>query len=76
MGMLFEKIKKGGALITATNIQGYYEQALDAWNNLDGFVITKSRELNISDLFQPRTHFEKKYLERGESCYEIILQKQ
>jgi hypothetical protein len=38
-----------------------------------GLKILENRILNLNE--QPRTHFEKKYLERKEACYNLILEK-
>ncbi len=68
-GELLTKLKSGGTIELATNIESYAEEAKvygNYWN------------LNLRSESHPqhaRTHFEKKYLERGETCFDLIFQK-
>jgi tRNA (guanine-N7-)-methyltransferase len=72
MSKLIEVIKPGGEIVLATNKRDYFDEVLahaKDWN----LEISTIRELGTN--FQPRTHFEKKYLARGETCFEVILRK-
>lgn len=73
MKYLIETLKKGGQITLATNEKDHYEEAkqlaIEYWN-LD---LVEDRIVLAKE--QPRTHFEKKYLERGEICYNLIFAK-
>ncbi len=70
MASLLKKLKSGGELILATNIAGYADEAVARMTS-DWGCILASRELVTS----PRTHFEKKYLERGMDCWNLTFRK-
>lgn len=65
------KLKIGGELILATNIASYAEEAerqmLVEWR----FQLRSKSVIDSSML--PRTHFEKKYLARGETCWNLVF---
>lgn len=66
---LLSKLKSGGTLQLATNLEGYAEEAK---------TYARYWGLNLvheSHPSEPRTHFEKKYLERGETCFDLVFQK-
>lgn len=68
----------GGKLVLATNEAFYAEEAAIMLSHTEGLSlvdkITYSRDHERGK--SPRTHFEKKYLQRGETCYELVFQKQ
>ena len=53
------------------NMEHYFEEACELAVQEWDLTIIESRELPQD--FKARTHFERKYLERGESCYNLIL---
>lgn len=61
-----------GQLIVASNVYSYIAELTQAAISI-GFSI--DREGPLSQEMKPRTHFEKKYLERGDSCFELVLSK-
>lgn len=71
MNFLKTKLKPGGRLVLATNIEDYVSEAeqkmIAAWR----FQLCAKRVLGRYD--QPRTHFEKKYLARGQSCWNLVF---
>ncbi len=71
MNFLKTKLKKGGRLVLATNIEEYAGEAeqkmVAAWR----FELSAIRVLGRHD--RPRTHFEKKYLERGQNCWDLVF---
>lgn len=76
-------LQPGGLITMATNIPSYRNEFLEfglkAWNLKEIQNICFSRE-NFSDFFpkfnnDARTHFEKKYLEQGQTCFQIQFQK-
>jgi tRNA (guanine-N7-)-methyltransferase len=70
---LKESLKTGGELVLATNEEFY---AREAKTKLvaDWGLFLREEEILRPD-FPPRTHFEKKYLARGERCWNLIFYK-
>ncbi|WP_019673020.1 class I SAM-dependent methyltransferase [Psychrobacter lutiphocae] len=68
---LLSRLKPEGKVILASNIEEYidnaYQQAIDTWQ-LD------TQRIQVATDSQ-RTHFEIKYLARGETCWELNLTK-
>ena len=68
---LLSRMKPSASLVLATNIQAYADEAEelahDAWS-----LMVKRTEVPKSSA---RTHFEIKYLERGEVCHQLVLTK-
>lgn len=75
MGYLLERLHSEGTLTIATNEVFYCEEArssmVDTWNCVE----REYTELVYSKEMTPRTHFEKKYLERGETCFNMVFQR-
>lgn len=73
MGFLIERMRPQAQLWVASNIDGYCSEAKDIlinhWN------LDLIRDQILPKDFSPRTHFEKKYLARGEPCRELIFSK-
>lgn len=69
---LVETMKKGGRLTLATNMDFYREGAKAKMGEF-GLKLVGDTEVPASAL--PRTHFEKKYLERGERCWTLEFAK-
>jgi tRNA (guanine-N7-)-methyltransferase len=70
-------LKNKGTVTIATNMQFYAEEAEEFMTMEWGMkLIQKSIYASPDQMsFEPRTHFEKKYLERGETCWNLIFQK-
>ncbi len=74
---LLQSLKPDGFIQLLTNNQFYFEEAKkfsrETWNLeiLEDFAFNK----DSMPAPQARTHFEKKYLERGETCFQLKLQK-
>lgn len=68
---LLKTLKPEGILILATNEKFYADEAEES------FVSDWGMKLEIREKYSgtPRTHFEKKYLVRGEVCWNLIFQK-
>ncbi len=73
MSCLHEKLKIGGELYLSTNLGWYNEEAKQALIAKWRFQLNK--EEAITDPQQAQTHFEKKYLQRGETCYRLLFKK-
>lgn len=69
---VLQTLKTKGQIHIATNESFYYEECLDYLENYWGLKILLNRKFDHRDLLLPRTHFEKKYLARGQKAYEII----
>lgn len=78
-GRLLDSVKTGGNLYVSTNIESYAKEvchyAVQQW----GLDVIEFRKFWAQDLVRSgqsaKTHFEKKYLERGECCYDLHLRK-
>lgn len=72
---LIEVLKDGGHITLATNVLSYGDEAevygLQHW----GLSMVHRRSLSSADGIIGRTHFERKYLGRGEICAEIVFAK-
>jgi tRNA (guanine-N7-)-methyltransferase len=73
---LLEVMKPGAELTLATNIESYFKEALEYGENFWKLGISRQRTIvNPPPDGIPRTHFEKKYLARGESCFDVTFRK-
>ena len=69
-----DRLKTGGHLYLATNQTSYFEEALLVYEKVWGLSVVEHK--TVDPLKQkPRTHFEKKYLQRGEPCFEACFKK-
>ena len=67
---LVSKMLMGGELILATNIEEYANECETQFETFGLELVERGPCL------QPgRTHFERKYLERGESCYNLLFKR-
>lgn len=74
MHFVFEALKPGGQLVFATNILSYKDELLAEIPKF-GFTLADVCEVipNTQKFPKPRTHFEKKYLSRAETCWNLIF---
>jgi tRNA G46 methylase TrmB len=72
MRALLETLRADGKLTLATNEFSYFSEALEYGNIHWGLDFELIRAF---DSGKPRTHFEKKYLERGQPCFEFTATK-
>lgn len=77
MQHVIDTLKKNGKIHLATNMKYYAEEAEEFFKDVWKLqLIGKSEYQGLSNApFSPRTHFEKKYLERGQTCWNLIFQK-
>lgn len=77
MGRLIEALKPGGTIELATNVESYFTEARDYLTESWGLALVHSHAFDRDTAPEgaPRTHFEKKYLERGERCYNLLVMK-
>lgn len=72
-GFLVRHLRPGGRLVLATNMPFYYEEAKQKFPSNWHLDIHEDRTLNAT--WPPRTAFERKYMERGEACFNLIFSK-
>jgi tRNA (guanine-N7-)-methyltransferase len=70
MAKLIEILKPDGEIVFATNEKFYRDEIVEFAPAL-GLKVTQERKLTRKN--QPRTHFEKKYIARGETCFDLKL---
>jgi len=68
---LLSRLKTGGTITLASNIPEYIEEAQQQVQNLWKLPFVKE----VIGQDSARTHFEIKYLERGELCQQLIISK-
>lgn len=69
MGYVLQTLKSGSTITLATNKKFYYAEAKTFMAEVWGMTCLVDRQIMPSEL--PRTHFEKKYLARGDVCREL-----
>ncbi len=72
---LISTLKLRGTITLATNEEFYWREAEEMAEKTWGLKIVDSRLFSAKDVpdHQARTHFEKKYLARGETCFELVV---
>lgn len=70
---LLTTLKPRGKIILATNMEFYAREAKDRMQKHWGLKLLEDRVVAPTE--SPRTHFEKKYLSRGEICWSLIFEK-
>lgn len=73
MSFLLDMLKVGGHLELRTNQYDYYEEFITKIKKFPCLKIKEKRTINDSSLAQ--SLFEKKYLERNEKCYVLVVKK-
>ena len=73
MESLIKKLRKNGHIIITSNELFYIEEAIDVMVNTWMMKVISKTDLSKLPDFKPRTHFEIKYLKRGEPCIEVIF---
>jgi tRNA (guanine-N7-)-methyltransferase len=63
-------LKRGGTITMATNEEFLMREARATMREAWGLTLVECRELDRDAV--PRTHFEKKYLERGDRCWNMV----
>lgn len=70
---LLKKMNNGAELTLATNLEWYAKEAATALTTQ--WRLEMLEFTSIAHDFHPRTHFEKKYLIRGETCWNLKFRK-
>lgn len=71
--ILFDSLSVNGTMLFATNIENYANELRKEIPQKLNLKIVSDKKLSSFDT--PRTHFEKKYLARHETCFELIFKK-
>jgi tRNA G46 methylase TrmB len=76
-GHLIEVLRPGGELVLATNLEWYAREAREWIVGHWGMALLEDTELRGEESRAgfPRTLFERKYLERGETCWNLVFKK-
>jgi tRNA G46 methylase TrmB len=69
------KLKSNGTLHLATNLEWYEREAVQALTGPMKFKLLRRRQIAPNSEALARTHFERKYLARGETCFDLVFQK-
>ena len=72
-GRLRDTLKRGGSITIATNEEFYASEAREVMREQWGMKLVDCRVLPLDS--KPRTHFEKKYLARGDQCWNMVWTK-
>ena len=75
MEQILKTLRKNGTLTLATNQLFYKDEAIKYLVKQWGMIIVDYKELTQVNHHKFKTHFEKKYIERGDTCYQIIFKK-
>lgn len=77
MGHILTTLKKRGRIHLATNMKYYADEAIEYLTQTWGMKLIKNETFSsLEEIpFEPRTHFEKKYLARKETCFNLIFEK-
>ena len=68
---LITRLQKNGELTFATNIEDYYLDFVESIKQKRNLKLIETRLISAESI--PRTAFEKKYLLRGEKCWNVVL---
>jgi tRNA G46 methylase TrmB len=74
VSMLLTRLAANGELILATNLDWYATEAEEQFTRGWNLPLVQKKILNTK-IHIARTHFERKYLERGESCFNLVFKK-
>jgi len=74
MEHLIATMRIGAILTMATNIESFYQEAKDAWQQISCFNMQQDLIINSASHIA-RTHFERKYLAAGQTCYQLVFSK-
>jgi tRNA (guanine-N(7)-)-methyltransferase len=74
---LLKTLKQNGDLVMRTNIFSYAEEAKNSYQQVWGLKLFSERSITQASIKEEpiRSSFEKKYLARGELCYELHFKK-
>lgn len=73
---ILEVLVPGGEVVIATNELDYFNEVLEWGERAWDLSIRRSRSFDATSVgHPPRTHFEKKYLARGQTCHDVVFTK-
>lgn len=71
---LLKTLKVGAQLHIATNVEGYFHEAKSILTKVLGMSLQLERSTHASS-WPARTHFEIKYMARGDACFDAVFRK-
>jgi tRNA G46 methylase TrmB len=74
MEKVIDCLKPNGHLHLATNIENYAVEARRNFEQVWHLETMRFERIQAGDIV-PRTHFEKKYLARGQTCFDMVFRK-
>jgi tRNA G46 methylase TrmB len=76
-GFLLGRLRSGGTVALRTNLRDYFEESVSLAESAWGLEVIARRSFTRAEVApgEAATHFERKYLERGETCFEWIARK-
>jgi tRNA (guanine-N7-)-methyltransferase len=75
MGFLLSRLKEGGTLELRTNEAFYFEEARRLFASKWGTREILAESWCAAPERPPETHFERKYLEAGQTCHRLVVSK-
>lgn len=73
MAFLLARLKPEGLITLATNMEDYRNETSHMMTQAWHLTALEDRRLALTE--KPRTHFEQKYLQRGEDCWNLVFRK-
>ncbi len=73
MQYVIESLQDEGTISMATNIEELFLEAKKYFRDYWNLSIQEAKKIEKDS--EPRTHFEKKYLSRGEECWNLVVSK-
>lgn len=74
MHKIKESLKPAGTIHFASNEKWLVDETLQYMQDYWGFALQDMQEVR-GEIANPLTHFEKKYLKRGDTCYRLVFSK-
>jgi tRNA G46 methylase TrmB len=75
MEQVIKCLKVNGTITIATNEKFYADEACEWMTRHWKLELIENRKYGLDESEKYRTHFEKKYLERNEDCYNLVFKK-
>jgi tRNA (guanine-N7-)-methyltransferase len=75
MQYLVATMQVGATITLATNMEFFYLEAKQQWEAISCFSLVQDLRLQQNIDLKPRTHFERKYLAAGQTCFQLVFAK-
>jgi tRNA G46 methylase TrmB len=74
MGVLRDVLADRGTIQIATNIGAHHDESIEFMTKVWSFRLVQARS-SAATPWSPRSHFEKKYMLRGEECFDAVFER-